>query len=58
MQYPPTRTDYGPSGGIFMPFYIESAQPEFLPTLFERSQAVPAAEHSTVRGDYLPAARR
>ena len=41
-----------------MPFYIESAQPEFPPTPFERSQAVPAAEHSTVRGDYLPAARR
>ena len=40
-----------------MPIYIESAQPEFPPTPFDRSQAVPAAEHSTAREDYFPAAR-
>ena len=39
-----------------MPFYIESAQPEFPATPFDRSQAVPAKVHSTAREDYLPAA--
>ena len=27
------------------------------PTPFDRSRAVPAAEHSTARGDYLPSAQ-